>query len=159
VLTFGAYTDDVPSMVQVGGGFWYLGNKSLHVYQSIDDAESWVDVNSYHPEIPSVRCVSDDGRYVCGDHFADGYDIAKVVGFGFDAVACLDDATPASCLSGACDTYYEDFLARGEYGGGYCVADLSPAPETGGCGGQDVAAGAFVAGYAALQLRRRSLRR
>lgn len=156
VVAFGYFTDQVPPVVRVGGsGILLLGNNTLHVFQSIDDGATWTDINDIHPEVPSLRCVSDDGGLVCGDHFADGYDLARVVGITFDAFACMDEAALDPALADVCEPYYDDFTDKGALGGGECEADLTPV-ESGGCGGGGAdTAGLVVVGLGALGRRRR----
>lgn len=150
VLAFGGYTDAVPALLApADGAFLRIGNSTLRVYQSVDDGLTWVDLNAAHPETVTLRCVSDDGRWVCADHFADGFDVGRVVGLEIEAAGCIDAATPASCLGDTCDRAYDDFLERGGYGGGECEADLTATPPSGGCTAGAAAAG-LLAGLGLL---------
>lgn len=154
VMAFGYFTDQVPPLLRVAdSGVLILGNNTLHTFQSIDDGATWTDLNAIHPEVPSLRCVSDDATLICGDHFADGYDLARVVGVTFDAFACMDDATLDPALGDSCELYYTGFISQGLLGGGECEADLTPV-DSGGCGGggEDTAGAALLI---ALGVRRR----
>lgn len=157
VLSFGAWTDAVPTLLSFGGsGLLRIGSPTLHVYESRDDGATWTDTNTLHPESKTLLCVSDDGLWAGADHFADGFDVGRVVGVDVEAVACLDDAEPAACFAGSCDDAYGDFVERGAYGGGQCQQDLTPAPaEEGGCGGGGAESAVVLGGLAWLARRYR----
>lgn len=156
VLEAGAKADDVPAMVELGGGAgWLLGNSTLRLFQSFDDGQSWVDANAAHLEHPAIRCASDDGRWACTDHFADGFDLARVAGFSLVPVTCMDLSTPDTCVGETCDATWTALADFGSYGGGRCTfEEWSAAVEAldggagaggggcgaGGCGGDASAA-------------------
>lgn len=161
VLEAGAKTDEVPAMVELGAGAgWLLGNSTLRLYQSFDDGLTWVDANAAHLEHPAIRCASDDGRWACTDHFADGYDLARVSGFSLVPVTCMDRSAPAGCVDGGCDATWTALADFGSYGGGRCTWDewaaaveaADPALDEGGCGGCGGADGGDAAALALFAL-------
>lgn len=176
VLEFGALGQPTPALVEVGGGFLYTSDPVVfNLYQSLDDGVTWTDLNEQHIEQPTLRCVSDDGRYVCGGHFDTGWDLGRPVGFSFEGISCINGLTASTCPleAGAADTagdtatdtstcelYVDLMLSAAGDDTSRCEQDLSPAGAEGGCGsGSEAAVGLGVLALTVTaHLRRRGAR-
>lgn len=130
VLEVGSYADPPPALLLAPDGLGlYLGIEAGRTWYSADGGASWAEVSE---ATPVLRCGDTvGGRAVaCTDHWADGFDVARLdLGAPWLAMGCLDAATPSGCAA-ACAEEADGLEAAGAFGGGQCLPE--PAPP-GGC--------------------------
>lgn len=146
-------TSDVPVLSLIEGQVLF-SNALGRTWRSPDHGATWIDVSE---TMPLLRCAAQVGeeRWICADHFADGFDVARLDGpEAWTALGCMDEAAVADP---ACEAYAEAYVEAGLYGGGECDASWAPgeeAPGDCGCGGGGAAG--LLLGLGLFQLRRRS---
>lgn len=147
-------TQELPTVARVGFSL-LLSDNLGHTLRTDDDGGTWLDRSDI---MPMIRCTAyvDGETLICADHFADGFDFARLDGAeAWTAFGCMDQAAVADP---ACDEYEAAYLEAGLYGGGECDASYAPAgPEEPPCGCGGSAGLVFVgaAGWGARRRRRR----
>lgn len=131
VLEAGSYTDPPPGLLATPDGLGlYLGIDTGRTWFSADGGASWVEVSE---AAPVVRCgdTAGDRAVACADHWADGFDIARLdLGRPWLPMGCLDAAVPSACAP-TCLEALDGLVAAGAFGGGECQP---PEAEPRGCG-------------------------
>ncbi|MBM4368567.1 MAG: hypothetical protein FJ102_20290 [Deltaproteobacteria bacterium] len=154
----GYYTDAAPgALVRDGGKTVLVGSYyGARTWKSTDGGQSFEERS---PDLPSVRCGLDlDGTsYACGDHLADGFDLAvSTDGENFTPRSCIEEALPAECAEPACGVYVDAWVNAGAYGGGQCDVEedtgRAPPPPGDECGCESGSASLLLL----LAYRRRS---
>jgi hypothetical protein len=152
-------TQELPGVARVGGTL-LLSDNLGRTWRTDDAGASWTDVGDSMPMIRCTHYVDGETR-ICADHFADGFDFARLdAPDAWSAFGCMDRVAVAD---EACAAYEDAYLEAGLYGGGDCDATWSAPEEEAeapcGCGGGAAdTAGLLVLGGWRLGRRRRRAR-
>jgi hypothetical protein len=151
VLAHGTWTYAAPGLLRVGETVLLGSVLGARTWRSADDGRSWTDASL---TLPAVRCgvVTRDPAsgpdapprvWTCGDHLADGFDLATSTDLATWApVACLQQAQVATCAESACTPFVDLYAEAGALGGDACE------PDTGGA--VDASPGCSCAVYGAV---------
>lgn len=130
VLEAGSATDPPPGLLATPDGLGlYLGIDTGRTWYSADGGASWTEVSE---AAPVVRCGDTVGHraVACADHWADGFDVARLdLGRPWLPMGCLDAAVPSACAP-SCAEAWDGLVQAGASGGGECQP---PETEPRGC--------------------------
>lgn len=152
VWTSSSPSQELPAVARIDESV-LLSDSLGHTWRTDDDGGAWVDTSDTMPMIRCTACV-DGETLICADHFADGFDFARLdAPDAWTAFGCMDQVSVAHP---DCDAYEDAYLEAGLYGGGACDASYSPPPaEEAPCGCEGGSASVLLLGAASFRALRR----